>query len=101
MLSAQQEIDRGRRPANKEHQFTAPPPRLRRSSTKMTSRTRHCARLGIVLLGICCIASGIYLFRNWIDMFTRMRGQVGTPLDVYMYLLEAILAIGFNLSYRY
>eukprot|EP00099_Drosophila_melanogaster_P007554 NP_001260219.1 peste, isoform E [Drosophila melanogaster] len=41
----------------------------------MTSRTRHCARLGIVLLGICCIASGIYLFRNWIDMFTRMRGQ--------------------------
>ncbi|EDW75853.1 uncharacterized protein Dwil_GK14976 [Drosophila willistoni] len=41
----------------------------------MTSRVRHCARLGIVALGICCIVAGIYLFRNWIDMFTRMRGK--------------------------
>ncbi|XP_044316195.1 protein peste [Drosophila rhopaloa] len=41
----------------------------------MTSRVRHCARLGIVVLGIFCIVSGIYLFRNWIEMFTRMRGK--------------------------
>ncbi|XP_044251240.1 protein peste [Drosophila takahashii] len=41
----------------------------------MTSRARHWARLGIVVLGICCIASGIYLFRNFIDMFTRARGK--------------------------
>ncbi|XP_043065297.1 LOW QUALITY PROTEIN: protein peste [Drosophila ficusphila] len=41
----------------------------------MTSRTRHCARLGIVVLGILCIIAGIYLFRNWIAMFTRMRGK--------------------------
>ncbi|KAH8282028.1 hypothetical protein KR054_004960 [Drosophila jambulina] len=41
----------------------------------MTSRVRHCARLGIVVLGIFCIAIGIYLFRNWIEMFTRMRGK--------------------------
>ncbi|KAH8327926.1 hypothetical protein KR067_001789 [Drosophila pandora] len=41
----------------------------------MTSRVRHCARLVIVLLGICCITSGVYLFRNWIEMFTRMRGK--------------------------
>ncbi|XP_017115750.1 protein peste [Drosophila elegans] len=41
----------------------------------MTSRVRHCAHLGIVVLGIFCFVSGIYLFRNWIDMFTRMRGK--------------------------
>ncbi|BFF95494.1 protein peste [Drosophila madeirensis] len=41
----------------------------------MTSRLRHCARLGIILLGICSIAGGIYLFRNWIEMFTRIRGK--------------------------
>ncbi|KAI8042355.1 hypothetical protein M5D96_003667 [Drosophila gunungcola] len=43
---------------------------------KMTSRVRHCAHLGIVVIGIFCIVSGIYLFRNWIDMFTRMRGKI-------------------------
>lgn len=44
----------------------------------MTSRARHCAwRLGIVILGACCIAAGVYLLRNWIDIFTRMRGKVG------------------------
>ncbi|XP_041674770.1 protein peste [Drosophila eugracilis] len=41
----------------------------------MTSGVRHCARLGIVVLGILCIFSGIYLLLNWIDMFTRMRGK--------------------------
>ncbi|EDW64458.2 uncharacterized protein Dvir_GJ17481 [Drosophila virilis] len=43
---------------------------------EMTSRARHCAwRLGIVILGACCIAAGVYLLRNWIDIFTRMRGK--------------------------
>jgi len=48
---------------------------------EMTSRARHCAwRLGIVILGVCCIAGGVYLLNNWIDMFTRMRGKVNISL---------------------
>lgn len=44
---------------------------------EMTSRARHCAwRLSIVILGAFCIAAGVYLLRNWIDIFTRMRGKV-------------------------
>ncbi|XP_023177279.2 uncharacterized protein LOC111603776 [Drosophila hydei] len=43
---------------------------------EMTSRARHCAwRLSIVILGAFCIAAGVYLLRNWIDIFTRMRGK--------------------------
>ncbi|XP_034101504.2 LOW QUALITY PROTEIN: protein peste [Drosophila albomicans] len=43
---------------------------------KMTSRACHCAwRLVIVILGVCFIAAGVYLLRNWIDIFTRMRGK--------------------------
>ncbi|XP_030384862.1 protein peste [Scaptodrosophila lebanonensis] len=40
----------------------------------MTSR-HYMWRLAILALGFCSIAAGVYLFRNWIDIFTRMRGK--------------------------
>ncbi|ALC39338.1 pes, partial [Drosophila busckii] len=42
----------------------------------MTSHVIHCAwRLVIVVFGICCLAAGVFLLQNWIDIFTRLRGK--------------------------